>query len=60
MRTIHPSQLDLTQNIFNTTAATTSGLFLVTHSVTVTLIGTVAASLLTGWTMWLPPRRAPR
>jgi hypothetical protein len=39
---------------FNAATFTIAGLYLATHSVTVTLIGTLAATALTGWVMWLP------
>jgi hypothetical protein len=59
MRTAHRSELDLTANqkVFNTVTVTVGGLYLATHSVLVTLIGTAAAGLLTGWTTWLSHRR---
>lgn len=41
------------QKVFNTATVTVSGLYLATHSVLVTFIGTFAASLLSGWTTWL-------
>jgi hypothetical protein len=37
----------------NATAATAGGLYLTTHSIPVTAIGTGAASLLACWTLWL-------
>lgn len=61
MRTTYGPELDLmaTRKIFDTAVVTVSGLYLATHSVLVTLIGTVAASLVTSWTMWLSHRRNP-
>jgi hypothetical protein len=46
--------------MFNTATVTVAGLYLATHSVTVTLIGTIASTALTCWAMWLPykPKRA--
>jgi len=38
---------------FNVTATAVCGLYLATHSTVVTLIGTVAASVLAGWALWL-------
>lgn len=60
MQTSHRSEIDLAEKIFNTATVTVGGLYLATHAVIVTLIATAAASLLTGWTMWLSHRRASR
>ena len=56
MQTPHQSEADLTQWTFNNAAVTVGGLYLATHSVVVTLIGTAAVTLLIGWTAWLPRR----
>jgi hypothetical protein len=42
-----------TRTIFNTGSAAIGGLYLVTHSLTVTLIGTAGLTALTGWALWL-------
>jgi hypothetical protein len=54
------SQPDLVtaRTIFNITAAAAGCLYRVTNSVTVTLAGTVAAAILTGWSMWLARSRS--
>jgi hypothetical protein len=41
------------QMIFNVASMTVGGLYLTTHSVAVTLIGTAAGAAVTGWTTWL-------
>ena len=59
MQTTRRSGVDLTtpQKTFNTATITVGGLYLATHSVAVTLIGTAAASLLTCWILWLSHKR---
>ena len=42
---------------FNTATVTVGGLYLTTHSVVVTLIGTTASTMLTCWAMWLSYNR---
>src|SRR5262245_37256693 len=49
--------LNAARTIFNTAPVSVGGLYLTTHSVAVTLIGTAAATALTGWTLWLPYKR---
>jgi hypothetical protein len=53
------SHQDLTtaRTIFNTATVTVGGLYLATNSVTVTVIGTVAAAVVTGWAIWLAHSR---
>ena len=41
------------QNVCTATATTVGGLYLATHSITATIIGTTVASLLAGWALWL-------
>ena len=41
------------ERIFNTPAATVATLYLTTHSVTVTIIGAVASTVITCWSFWL-------
>jgi len=41
------------QRIFNTATVTVGGLYLTTHSVTVTAIGTAAATIVECWSIWL-------
>jgi hypothetical protein len=45
------------QHIFNTATVTVGGLYLSTHSVVVTITGTIAATALTGWSIWVSSRR---
>jgi membrane protein implicated in regulation of membrane protease activity len=58
MRT-RQSELDLTvtQRGFKTMTVTIAGLYLATQSVTVTIVGTAAASVLTCWALWLAQQR---
>jgi hypothetical protein len=44
--------------LFNTATITVGGLYLATHSVAVTLMGTTAATTLTCWVSWLAHRRS--
>ena len=37
----------------NTATVTAGGLYLATHSVAVTAIGTIAWAMMAGWSMWL-------
>jgi hypothetical protein len=48
--------LDSAQQICNATTVTVSGLYLATHYVAVTALGTVATAALCGWSMWLACR----
>ena len=41
------------QRIFNTATVTVGGLYLTTHSVTVTAIGTAASTIVECWSIWL-------
>jgi hypothetical protein len=45
------------QQIFKTTAVTVGGLYLTTHSVTITAIGTGASMAVTCWFIWTTHRR---
>lgn len=45
------------QRIFNTATVTVGGLYLATHSVTVTAIGTAASTIVECWAIWLNPGR---
>jgi Flp pilus assembly protein TadB len=45
------------QQAINSMAVTVGGIYLATHSVTVTVVGTTAATLLTAWTLWLRQRQ---
>lgn len=62
MQVIRRPQRDLpaARAMFNTATVTVGSLYLATHSVTVTLIGAAASTVLTCWAMWLPsvPKRA--
>jgi hypothetical protein len=49
--------LTIARTIFNTATVTVGGLYLATNSVTVTVIGTAAAAVVTGWTIWLAHSR---
>jgi hypothetical protein len=42
--------------VFQTATAAVGGLYLATHSVTVTAIGTCAATAVTAWATWLNRR----
>jgi hypothetical protein len=42
-----------TQKLFNTATVSVGCLYLTTQSVTVTVIGAIAGTAVTGWTMWL-------
>jgi hypothetical protein len=46
-----------TQQAINSLAVTVGGIYLATHSVTVTVVGATASTLLTGWTLWLAEQR---
>jgi hypothetical protein len=46
------------QKLFNTATITVGGLYLTSHSVAVTLIGTTAGMGVTGWSMWLEYNRS--
>jgi hypothetical protein len=52
------NQIGVSQDAFRTIATATGGLYLATHSTFVTIIGTAAASLITGWTLWLSRNEA--
>jgi hypothetical protein len=41
------------QQAVNSTAVTVGGIYLATHSVIVTVVGTAASTLLTAWALWL-------
>lgn len=41
------------QRIFNTATVAVGGLYLATHSVTVTAIGTIASAAVTCWSTWM-------
>lgn len=57
-RTLGPvREVAVARTTFNMAAVTVGGLYLATHSVPVTIIGTLAATALTGWAMWLPRSR---
>ena len=43
----------MAKTTFNTAAVTIGGLYLATHSVAVTPVGTLAATVLTCWALWL-------
>ena len=45
--------LTAADHVFNTATVAVAGLYLATHSVVVTITGTVAAIALRGWSMWL-------
>jgi hypothetical protein len=49
-------ELDSAQQICNATTVAVGGLYLATHSVAVTALGTVTAAALCGWSMWLACR----
>jgi hypothetical protein len=58
MRTTYRSEQDLGAiRVFNMTTVTVAELYLATHSVMVTLIATVTASLLAGCVMRLPRKQ---
>ena len=59
MPTTRRSARDLVaaRTLFSTATATVGGLYLATHSVAVTVIGTTASTALTCWAMWLPYKR---
>jgi hypothetical protein len=46
-------QVGTSQDPFCTIVTTVGGLYLTTHSTVATIIGTVAATLITGWALWL-------
>lgn len=52
----HKRDIGTAQRTFNTVTVTVGSLYLASRSVTVTLIGTAAASLLTCWALWLARR----
>lgn len=53
-RTYRPRlSLAAAQRAFQAVAVAVSGLYIATHSVAVTLIGTTAATAMTGWAAWL-------
>lgn len=58
MQTVRLPGLDITAatRMFQTATATVGGLYLATHSVTVTAIGTCAATAVTAWATWLNRR----
>jgi hypothetical protein len=45
-----------TQQAINSLIVTVGGVYLATHSVTVTIVGTVASTLLIAWRLWLTHR----
>ena len=47
------SETAAVQRIFNIATVTVGGLYLATHSVTVTTIGTAASTIVTCWSIWL-------
>jgi hypothetical protein len=47
-----------TQQAINSVAATAVGVYLITHSIVVTVTGLAASTLLTAWRLWLTHRRA--
>ena len=51
--------LSSAQPAFNTATGAIGALYLATHSIVVTLVGTVAATAMFGWGMWLAHRREP-
>jgi hypothetical protein len=55
MQTAHHPQRDLAaaRSIFSSASITVGGLYLTTHSIAVTLVGTTAATALTYWTLRL-------
>jgi len=61
MRTVRRPGPDLTAatRMFQTATGTVGSLYLATHSVTVTAIGTCAASAVTAWATWLIRRHSP-
>jgi hypothetical protein len=46
-----------TQQVINATAVTVGGIYLTTHSVSVTIVGAAASTLLNVWALWLAHRR---
>jgi len=48
-----PRDAIATQPIFNTATATVAGLYLASHSVSVTAIGASASTVVACWSMWL-------
>jgi hypothetical protein len=56
MQAAHRPQRDLAaaRSIFSSATITVGGLYLTTHSIAVTLIGTTAATALACWALWLP------
>lgn len=57
MRTVRRPSLDVrAARVFQTATAAVGGLYLVTHSVAVTAIGTCAATAVTAWATWLNRR----
>jgi hypothetical protein len=56
MQIAHRPQRDLAgaRAIFSSATITVGGLYLSTHSIIVTVIGTLAATALACWAMWLP------
>jgi hypothetical protein len=57
-RTYRPELgLAVAQRAFQTVAVAVSGLYIATHSVAVTMIGTTAATAIAGWASWLLGQR---
>jgi hypothetical protein len=55
MKRTHQRELSLAaaQRAFHTVVVGVSGLYVATHSVDVTMIGTTAATVVAGWAAWL-------
>jgi hypothetical protein len=63
MQTTRRSCLKIATRVFQTATTAVAGLYLTTHSVAITAIGTSAAGVITAWVIWLDRRTrgpAPR
>ena len=52
----HKAARSRAEQTYRMITVTAGGLYLATHSVTVTALGTAAATVLFGWSMWLTHR----